>query len=239
MFRHEGPSRSPRKNAQLAGYLAAVAGFVNSSGFVLVGSFTSHVTGSVGRFSDDLARGDASAALFAGLLVVGFFAGALVSSVLLESVAQVDVPRAYAAALLLEACTLFAFVLVAVENHATHARALDAEAAILSAAMGMQNGLVTRLSGAVVRTTHLTGVVTDLGIELARWLRQRRRHATGPAAVASTRVLLLAIIFASFVVGAVVGALLAMRLQHFALLVPVLAVAAASGVAFRSSATQT
>ena len=40
--------------------------------------------------------------------------------------------------------------------------------------MGMQNSLVTRLSGAVVRTTHLTGVVTDLGIEAARWYRWHR-----------------------------------------------------------------
>ena len=35
-------------------------------------------------------------------------------------------------------------------------------------AMGLQNSLVTRISDAVVRTTHLTGLFTDLGIELSQ-----------------------------------------------------------------------
>ena len=47
---------------------------------------------------------------------------------------------------------------------------------LLCAAMGLQNSLVTRLSGAVVRTTHLTGVLTDLGIEGARWFRLWRAN---------------------------------------------------------------
>src|SRR5690606_16006321 len=35
-------------------------------------------------------------------------------------------------------------------------------------AMGLQNALVTRISNAVVRTTHLTGLFTDMGIEFAQ-----------------------------------------------------------------------
>ncbi len=54
MFRHEGAERSHRHNQWLAGYLALIAGFVNSAGFILIGSFTSHVTGNGGRFADDL-----------------------------------------------------------------------------------------------------------------------------------------------------------------------------------------
>lgn len=50
MFRHEGANRSHHHNQLLAGYLAMIAGFVNSAGFILIGSFTSHVTGNVGRF---------------------------------------------------------------------------------------------------------------------------------------------------------------------------------------------
>ena len=35
-------------------------------------------------------------------------------------------------------------------------------------AMGLQNSLVTIISDAIVRTTHLTGLFTDLGIELSQ-----------------------------------------------------------------------
>jgi uncharacterized membrane protein YoaK (UPF0700 family) len=76
MFRREGPSPDPRKSAILAGYLAFVAGFVNSGGFVLIQSFTSHVTGSVGRLANDITLGDAPAALSAAVLVLTFFLGA-------------------------------------------------------------------------------------------------------------------------------------------------------------------
>ena len=34
-------------------------------------------------------------------------------------------------------------------------------------AMGLQNSFVTKISNAVVRTTHLTGLFTDLGIDLS------------------------------------------------------------------------
>jgi len=64
MFRHEGIGRTHRLDCLLAGYLAVVAGFVNSAGFILLGTFTSHVTGNVGRFADNLALRD-SAAVFA------------------------------------------------------------------------------------------------------------------------------------------------------------------------------
>ena len=54
MFTHEGPGRPDRLNQKLAGYLAFVGGYVNSAGFILIGTFTSHVTGNVGRLANDL-----------------------------------------------------------------------------------------------------------------------------------------------------------------------------------------
>lgn len=77
----------------------------------------------------------------------------------------------YAAAPIVESLLLSLFPCAATLNPAADPRLLDVEAAILCASMGMQNSLVTRLSGAVVRTTRLTAVFTDLGIEAARWFR--------------------------------------------------------------------
>jgi len=80
VFHHENPHRTDVQNRVLAGWLAAVAGFVNSAGFVFIGSFSSHVTGNVGRFANDLALRDAPAAISAITLLLAFFGGAVVSS---------------------------------------------------------------------------------------------------------------------------------------------------------------
>jgi len=240
VFRHEGPARDPRLNARIATYLACTAGFVNSGGFVLIGTFTSHVTGSVGRTSIDLATGNFGAAISALLLVLSFFLGAFGASLVIEGSSE-HMPEAYGFALLLQALVLAVFVFIAGFAPATDPRALDAQAAILCVAMGMQNSLVTRLSGAVVRTTHLTGIMTDLGIEAARWYRWRRA-CSGMPALFSGRVmpekpvrqqsLLLLTIMLAFLLGALVGGLLTLRASRWSMVLPAVATLAAAFYAF-------
>ena len=237
MFSHEGPSRSAANNGVLAGYLALVAGFVNSSGFVLLGTFTSHVTGSVGRLANDLATEQWAAAVLASVFVVSFFAGAFAASMLIEA-QRSRVSRAYGLALLLEGIVLSSFVLIAEAGKFESARSLDAEAAMLCFAMGMQNSLVTNLSGAVVRTTHLTGVVTDLGIEAARWqywflARRKSAPASRPSPV---KVALLLTISGAFTLGAICGAFFTAHRGPWAMLLPSVALfgAAAYALAGRS-----
>lgn len=246
MFRHQGPSRSARHNRVLAGYLAFVGGFVNSAGYVLIGSFTSHVTGNVGRLANDLAgrRYDASAAVVA--MVIAFFGGAFLASMAIESNFFGRTANGYAAALLGEAALLLLFTVISRFALLPHPRVQDAEAAILCAAMGMQNSLVTRLSGAVVRTTHLTGVFTDLGIEAARWFRWWRGRMSEtlrfklsfgrnpPERPSPLKVSLLSTIAATFILGAMAGALLVGRLQHATMILPSAAVVACAVYAFVS-----
>lgn len=228
MFSHEGPARSARNNGILAGYLAAAAGFVNATGFLLIGSFTSHVTGSIGRLGNDIAASNWSAGLFAVLLVVMFFMGAFAASMIVEARFS-RVAIGYGVALLVEAALLLSFTFVERLARATHARELDAEAAILCFAMGMQNSLVTRISGAVVRTTHLTGIITDLGIEAARWYRwSRAKLVQIPTLIRSrsaerpsiARALLLGIIVVAFTLGAIAGATLTTHYSRYAMLIP-------------------
>lgn len=225
----------------LAGYLAAIAGFVNSGGFIMIGSFTSHVTGSIGRLGDDIARGEMAAAVSALLLILAFFGGAVAASLVLERSDHSQPARRYALALLVEAGVLLLFVFIAGLSRATHPRILDAQAALLCIAMGMQNSMVTRLSGAVVRTTHLTGVVTDLGIEVARWYRwyqaqlplpTRRPSEVLPERPAVGRISLLSAVTGSFVAGAVLGATLTLRASRWAMCFPAGAILLASGFAY-------
>lgn len=240
VFRHEGPSRSVRKNTVLAAYLACVAGFVNSSGFVMLGTFTSHVTGSVGRSSTDLAAGDLSGSARAAGLVISFFLGAFLASVVLATDFHKK-PSAYGAALLVEAGSLASCALISADSVGI-TRGL--QAAVMCFAMGLQNSLVTRLSGTVVRTTHLTGVVTDLGIEAAHWLQwASRRRLGGTQGCAShdssrptlAKTLLLLTVICSFVCGGVLGASVAVHARTAAMIAPALAVFVASAYAFSSS----
>jgi uncharacterized membrane protein YoaK (UPF0700 family) len=245
MFSREGSARSDAQNRILASYLALVGGFVNSSGFVLVGTFTSHVTGNVGRLANDSASGDYAAAMAAFAMILSFFLGALGVSMMIESRFFGRSSRAYATALALEAVLLVVFTLLSYSTVNAHPRLRDSEALLLCAAMGMQNALVTRLSGAVVRTTHLTGVVTDLGIESARWFRYWRgtvSRATGvrlmfgqnpPERPLLPKAQLLSTIAFSFLGGAVLGAALAVKAGHASMLFAASALAAGAIYGFR------
>lgn len=248
MFSREGSARSDSQNRWLAGYLAFVGGFVNSSGFVLIGVFSSHVTGNVGRLANDAATGQYAAALAAASLVLCFFSGAFVASVITESrFWGVHSARAYALALATETLLLLLFTLLSYATTSEHPRMRDAEAALLCAAMGLQNALVSRLSGAVVRTTHLTGVVTDLGIESARWFRFWRRSLSDVTRVqlvlgrnpvvrpSAPKVLLLGTIAASFLAGASSGAYSAVHWHHGSMLIAAAAVAVCASYALATS----
>jgi uncharacterized membrane protein YoaK (UPF0700 family) len=237
MFSREGSARTDGQNRRVAGYLALVGGFVNSCGFVLIGTFTSHVTGNVGRLANDAALGHYAAAVAALTMVLFFFGGAFCASMIVES-RHLGGPtsRAYASALAVEALLLVLFTALSYVTTAAHPRVQDAEAALLCAAMGIQNALVTRLSGAVVRTTHLTGVITDLGIECARWFRFWGKSSTeggplpqvfGPHAAerpALPKILLLGTIAGAFFAGATAGAFSATRFHHASMLVAATAV---------------
>ncbi len=238
MFEAEGSARTNRQNRRLTLTLATVAGYVNSSGFVLIGSFTSHVTGNVGRFANDLALGKGGAAISAALLASSFFGGAFLSSMAIESHPLRVPTRTYAGLLLAEAGVLAAFLLLFGTLAPVDARGHDALAMLLCLAMGLQNSLVTRLSGAVVRTTHLTGAVTDLGIEAARWFRHWRFELEPRLRLNLTvgddqgappswaRASLLIMLILAFIAGSSLGAVGAVRLGPLAAAAPIAALVA-------------
>lgn len=237
MFRHQGPARSARDNRRVAAYLAFTGGYVNSAGFVLIGVFTSHVTGNVGRFADDVVRRDAPASIGALAMIAAFFAGAFVASMMVESNFFGHSSSAYGVAMLAETGALAVFLMTSHLGAETDPRHQDAKALLLCLAMGMQNSLVTRLSGAVVRTTHLTGVTTDLAIEAARWFRWWRACASevlrfklslggNPAERPHPeRSRLLLTIAGAFVFGAVFGAFMSASFRADAMLLPTCGVA--------------
>ena len=165
MFRHHGQSRTYLHNIQLASLLSLVAGMVNVSGIFAVYRLTTNVTGHFAFFADEVSRENyAQAWVYLGF-ILAFFAGAFFSSFLSELIALRNSRLVTAMPVLVEIGLLVAAGLTGPYLVPGQPNVL---AGILLFAMGLQNALVTRLSNAVVRTTHLTGLFTDLGIELAQ-----------------------------------------------------------------------
>lgn len=233
MFRHVGSERTPGENRFLAAYLASVAGYVNVTGVILLGVFTSHATGNVARVTADLAHFRLAAGGTALLLVFSFFAGAFLASVAIEASSRAKASRTYGLLLLAESALFAAFALADAASPDAGPRLTEVKASLLCVAMGLQNSFVTRLSGAVVRTTHLTGVITDLAIEAARWFRFARARLSGPLHVRLSfgespieepqrdKATLLLTLLGAFVAGGFFGGLVSAHTRVFVFAPPI------------------
>ena len=175
-MRKEDYLKESLEKAILAGVLPAVAGAVNATGFLTVGLFTSHVTGTVARTGVEWAQGHPTTGWTLALYIAVFVLGAAAATAMLEAADRLHRVR-FVAPLLTEAAVLAAFAWFEPQG-VGHPDGRIALACLLLFAMGLQNALVTRLSRAEVRTTHLTGIATDVGIELVRaalWLKDHFR----------------------------------------------------------------
>jgi uncharacterized membrane protein YoaK (UPF0700 family) len=84
---------------------------------------------------------------------------------------------------------------------------IAATVALLCFVMGLQNAIVSKASRSEIRTTHVTGLVTDLGIELGKLLYWNRDHgADGRVTADRRRLTLLASLLAMFLAGGLAGA---------------------------------
>jgi uncharacterized membrane protein YoaK (UPF0700 family) len=169
--------RTQRTNRQLGAVLAFVAGAVNAGGFLAVQRYTSHMTGIVSAVADDFALGNLTLALGGVMSLAAFICGAATSALLINWGQRSGMHGKYGLALLLEAVLLLVFGLLGANLDAFIQLLVPAAVLLLCFIMGLQNAIVTKVSQAEIRTTHLTGVVTDLGIELGRLIYWNRDQA--------------------------------------------------------------
>ncbi len=164
MFRHQGKNRTPKHNLQIATILSFVAGIVNVTGFLAIGQLTTNVTGHFALFINDVAHIEVWKGTVYFLYIFSFLAGSFTSSFLIEVISVKKKVNKYVFPTILESALL---LLVALGAEFSVISSPDLIACLLLFAMGVQNSFVTKISDAVVRTTHLTGLFTDLGIELS------------------------------------------------------------------------
>jgi uncharacterized membrane protein YoaK (UPF0700 family) len=173
--------------------LAGIAGMVNAIGFL---SFShqavTHLTGTTSLLSIAMLELDGAAILHLGFVIFAFFLGAALSGFIIQR-ETLKLGRRYGAALAIEGLLLG---IAAIMMHGHH----DAGSYFASAACGLQNAMASTYSGTILRTTHLTGMVTDIGSSVG--------HALRGLEVDHLRLRLGVLVFIGFSVGGVGGSAL-------------------------------
>jgi uncharacterized membrane protein YoaK (UPF0700 family) len=218
MFNQRFDSQSKQK-FMFGWYLLTFnAGCINAGGFLATGRFVSHVTGFASLFGVDLVKHENEAALGILSVPVFFLLGAFISGMLVDRPIYQKRHPHYDYAMGLSSVCLFLtaiggghlqFVNVGLM---LHLKEVYVSLALLCMACGLQNGAISASSKGTIRTTHLTGLTTDLGLGFARLLTYQKgqpnyseeRHANW---LRGSSIL-------AFVLGSGVGAWLFIKLGH-------------------------
>jgi uncharacterized membrane protein YoaK (UPF0700 family) len=166
------------------------------------------MTGIVSSMADNLVVG-ANGSVLSGLGgLVSFLLGAMSSAVLVNFARRRKLSSEYAIPLLLEALLLLCFGFAGASLQRFEGLFVPATVMLLCFIMGLQNAVISKISRAEIRTTHITGTVTDIGIELGKLIYWNRTHREGHKVLADrARLATLTLLALSFFVGAVSGAI--------------------------------
>lgn len=198
-----GHRRSQGSDMRLAMLLAAVAGAANAGGFFALGQYTSHMTGYLSQLADHLVLGNFWIAFVAVTAIGAFVTGAAFSTILINWARSRNVRQQYALPIAVQGGFLLCFASGGIfVSDPGRLFAL----ACLCFIMGMQNATITKISNARIRTTHATGMVTDIGIELGRAAFGLTPPGRGLCADRA-KLKILAGLVLSFLAGGLTGAL--------------------------------
>lgn len=198
--------RTTQANVRLGAFLAFVAGATNAGGFLAVGQYTSHMTGLLSSIADNLVRGQLTLAIAAAGAVLAFTAGAMTTAVLVNWGLRRRLHSAYGLPLLVEAVALLVFGLAGASIALYAPLFIPMTVVLLCFIMGLQNAVITKISRAEIRTTHVTGLVTDIGIELGKLLYINRRESPDPVLANRRKLRIHAVLVSAFFVGGLAGA---------------------------------
>jgi uncharacterized membrane protein YoaK (UPF0700 family) len=225
------------RNLGMGSALAVIAGLINSVALLGLGSFVSHISGHATRAAVEWSEGHTILALSFFFATGLFVAGAFVTTLCLRGQTIERRTRRFMVPLWLEMCCICYVVLYATADGRLLLQSLNFHLPspasvqqnsnfiyVLSFAMGLQNALIRQASGTIVRTTHMTGVATDIGISLATavliffeeakttWKSKPRLFLFAPALLPAffrvfrfERLLLHLGVFSAFLLGACLG----------------------------------
>lgn len=216
MFTHKGKTRTLKHNLHIASLLSFVAGIVNVAGFLSVQRLTTNVTGHFAHFVEEIFLLKFWQGFIFFLYIFFFLLGSFISSFIVEFIRKKNDRLIYIVPTIIESVIL---LLLAIFGRIIISESPNILVCALLFAMGLQNSLVTKISNATVRTTHLTGLFTDLGIELSQLFFYKQKKQKDKLR-SSIKLRLTIITF--FFMGGLLGGILYSRLQLY-----ILAIAAA------------
>ncbi|EHQ28542.1 YoaK family protein [Mucilaginibacter paludis] len=201
MLRQNKDKRTLRANLMLASSTAFVAGVTNVAGVIAFLAFTTNITGHVALLARKVNAQDVEETITVFVWLFMFFMGAFVSHFLVRTYEHISRYKAHAFPILVETIVLF---LVAIYGNHFFSGS-DAEREVIIGAilfsMGLQNSLVSTISGGLIKSSHLTGLFTDVGADVAEWIHPR----TAKTSVVKNRLYIRLTVLAFYFLGALAG----------------------------------
>ncbi len=232
LYGHESISHYTPGNISVWMLMAFQAGLINIGGFMACHRFVSHITGFATFFGYEINQADTSAALSMLMVPMFFLFGCMISGFLVDIRLKLHLkPKYYIAFGLM----FFLISLVLIGGMVGYFGLFGEPyeyirdyilLAMLCLVCGIQNGTITTVSKSAVRTTHLTGPTTDLGVGLVRFLYRRRIKDEYGSETQANLTRIGIILF--FILGSILGGYAFKNLGYAGFAVP----AATSGLLF-------
>jgi uncharacterized membrane protein YoaK (UPF0700 family) len=198
--------RTSQSNVRLGATLCFVAGATNAGGFLAVGQYTSHMTGIVSSVADNLVLGQMALVMSGFAALAMFLAGSMTTTWMVNWALRRNLKSAFGQPLLVEAILLLVFGLFGGNINLLAALIVPLTVLVLCFIMGLQNAVITKISNAEIRTTHVTGLITDLGIELGNLFYINRLQGKTKVCANRTKLRIHLLLITSFFAGGLMGA---------------------------------
>lgn len=177
-------------------------GYINAICLVsILGNSVGYVTGNITMAGESFDKGHYLACFHLLSLILFFLLGSIISGLIIKG-QNLKRDHRYNTSLLIQA-TLVMLSTVLLLKHP------GLTGFLLAMTMGMQNAMTTHYGSALIRTTHMTGTTTDLGILIGRWLKGH--------IIEYWKMLLYALLIIGFLIGAIAGAMSYSRFHAAAL----------------------
>lgn len=201
MLRKFNTNRSLKDNVQLGFLTAITAGAINITSLILFFSFTSNVTGYYAIFAFELVSGNIHKAFIVFSWILLFFLGSFTSNFVIINLNRINSYVAHSIPLLIEIACICAVGIYGDNFFNNTLQEAEVLVGLLLLSMGLQNGLTASISNFQVKSTHLTGATTDLGILLS--LATNRKEFKKPGIISKAK--LLTAIFLGYIFGAIMA----------------------------------
>jgi len=209
MLRKYSNSRSLSDNLKLGSLTAISAGMVNVTSLIIFFGFSSNVTGHYAILAEEISLGNWTQVAVVFSWIFLFFFGNFISNIIIINFNRKHTYVAHATPIILEILCLLTVGVYGIYFYQETLFETEILLGLMLFAMGLQNGLTASISNFAVKTTHLTGATTDLGILFSMFTKKKYREH--PELIAKAK--LLGTITVSYLFGAVVSGLLYKSLE--------------------------